>query len=68
MELTGISVLVTNQNIEGAIQALRRKCEFSRLKEDIQRHRFYLSRSERRKEKDRKAEIRLRKKRREYGS
>jgi ribosomal protein S21 len=58
MELPGICVLV-GENIEGAIRILRQKCERSRLKEDVQRHRFYLSRSERRREKDRKAEIRL---------
>ena len=67
MELPGICVLV-GENIEAAIRILRQKCERSRLKEDIQRHKFFLTRLQRRKEKDRKALQKRLKRRRVYES
>ena len=68
MELTGICVFVTDQNIEGAIKAFRRKCDFSRLKEDVHRHEFHLTRSERRKVKDAKGLRRVNKRGGKNGS
>ena len=69
MEPQGISALVMNGNIEGAIRFFKKKCEASRLPQDMRRHEYYLSRSARRREEDRKAKVRRRKRevRNEFG-
>jgi ribosomal protein S21 len=65
LPLSGISVVVSNGNIEKAIRILKGRCEKAGIRADNRRHEFFLSRAERRKVKDHKSLIRVNK-RREY--
>ena len=66
MDLPGISVVVRNNDLEGALTVFRKKSGVERLVVDSRRHEFHLSRTERRRIKDRQSLKRILKKTRMY--